>query len=48
MSGFEEKPVLPCADESSWDKDNGILAVVESGLEEGESILDRHPEEPGD
>ena len=29
-------------------KDNGILAVVESGLEEGESILGRHPEEPGD
>ena len=26
-------------------KDNGILAVVESGLEEGESILGRHPEE---
>ncbi len=29
-------------------KDNGILAVVESGLGEGESILGRHPEEPGE
>ncbi len=26
-------------------RDNGILAVVESGLEEGESIRGRHPEE---